>query len=488
MGSQPRIPKVFISYSWTSEEHKEWVRSLAVEPRESGVDAILDQWDLREGHDAHAFMEKMVTDPDIDRVILVCDARYVDKANARSGGVGTEAQIISPAIYESTDQRKFVAVVRERNADGQAYLPIYYGSRIYIDMSDAQIYPANFEQLVRWIFDRPVHVKPPVGKRPTFLEATDGPSLGSSASSRRALDAIRLQKAHSLGSTEDYFETCAIGLENFRIWGQGKHEFDDDVVASIEAFVPFRNEIIEVISALMRFERSEHSGQKIHRFLERLLTYYDVPSGTTQYGEWDFDNLKFVVHELFLYVMASALKSERFDIAQTLLGERYFLPANDMRPSRSVSFVEFRDYLKSLEHRNKRLKLRRLSVHADLLRSRCKGIGIDFRALGQADFLLFLRSCVDVLTNIEPNTWPRQWWPETLLFSRDYHGPAEVFARSESATYFNKVKGVIGVRDKAGLSAVLEALHSGQLNTPKWEFERVNTKTLLGFDKLATKP
>jgi hypothetical protein len=58
-------PKLFISYSWSSCTHEDWVLSLAGELRESGVDVILDKWDMKEGHDAHAFMEKMLTDPTI---------------------------------------------------------------------------------------------------------------------------------------------------------------------------------------------------------------------------------------------------------------------------------------------------------------------------------------------------------------------------------------------------------------------------------------
>jgi hypothetical protein len=49
------------------------VLRLAGELRASGVDVTLDKWDLKEGHDAHAFMEQMVTDPDIEKVIMVCD-------------------------------------------------------------------------------------------------------------------------------------------------------------------------------------------------------------------------------------------------------------------------------------------------------------------------------------------------------------------------------------------------------------------------------
>ena len=65
------MPKVFISYSWTSNEHQQWVLDLATALRDNGVDAILDKWDLKEGHDANAFMERMVTDETVEKVIGV---------------------------------------------------------------------------------------------------------------------------------------------------------------------------------------------------------------------------------------------------------------------------------------------------------------------------------------------------------------------------------------------------------------------------------
>ena len=66
-------PKLFISYSWSSPTHEQWVLYLASELRESGVYVILDKWDLKEGYDAVAFMEKMVTDPEIKKVVIISD-------------------------------------------------------------------------------------------------------------------------------------------------------------------------------------------------------------------------------------------------------------------------------------------------------------------------------------------------------------------------------------------------------------------------------
>ncbi|MGH7963417.1 MAG: SEFIR domain-containing protein, partial [Candidatus Binatia bacterium] len=128
-------PKLFISYSWTSEEHERWVIDVATALRDAGVDVILDKWDLREGHDAHHFMEQMVVNPGVKKVAMICDRKYAEKANDRAGGVGTEAQIISAEIYAKTDQDKFVAVLSERDSEGKPFLPAYYKSRIYIDLS-----------------------------------------------------------------------------------------------------------------------------------------------------------------------------------------------------------------------------------------------------------------------------------------------------------------------------------------------------------------
>ena len=148
-------PKAFISYSWSSDQHQAWVISLANQLRENGVDVILDKWDLKEGNDAIAFMEKMVTDPEVRKVIVVLDRVYAEKADDRRGGVGTETQIITPHIYKSVDQNKFVGVISEVNPEGTPYLPTFYSSRIYIDLSRDELFTANFDQLLRWAFDKP---------------------------------------------------------------------------------------------------------------------------------------------------------------------------------------------------------------------------------------------------------------------------------------------------------------------------------------------
>src|SRR5262245_27474731 len=136
-------PKAFISYSWTGSDHQEWVLKLATDLRESGVDVIFDVWDLKEGDDKYVFMEQMVTNPDVKKVLIICDKAYAEKADARKGGVGTETQIISAEVYDQVirigQQQKFVAIIAERDVAGQPYLPTYLKPRLYIDMSTTDL-------------------------------------------------------------------------------------------------------------------------------------------------------------------------------------------------------------------------------------------------------------------------------------------------------------------------------------------------------------
>ena len=47
-------PKLFVSYSWSNADHEAWVLALAVSLVESGVEVLLDKWQLRDGHEKGA--------------------------------------------------------------------------------------------------------------------------------------------------------------------------------------------------------------------------------------------------------------------------------------------------------------------------------------------------------------------------------------------------------------------------------------------------
>ncbi|OGR60668.1 MAG: hypothetical protein A2X36_09300 [Elusimicrobia bacterium GWA2_69_24] len=460
--------------------------TLATELRGVGVDVILDKWDLKEGQDANSFMERMVTDSSIRKVILVCDRAYAEKADRRKGGVGTEAQIISPEIYAKADQNKFVAVVTETNEDGEPFLPTYYRGRIHIDLSEDSIYAANFEQLVRWAFDKPLHIKPTLGKQPNYLSTQLLAAVPTAARFRRALETVRSGKEQAKGAIEDYFEDLCTGLETLRISGAAA-DFDEKVLGSLESFLPERAQFLELLLSIAKYRPSPDSWQQLHRLFENMIPYLFRPRTTNTWNEWDFDNFRFIIHELFLFAFGALLKHECFDGASHLLREGYYVKDNDeYGKSVMVSFDIFRQYARVFDSRNKRLNLRRLSLRADLLKKRSEGSGLEFRHILQADFVIWCRCTLDGLRNRRPCSW----WPETLLYAQSrYTGGQvfEIFARAESVSYFESMKTVLGIDKKGDLDILFSALKENGDLVPRWEFESFDPAILLGLEKLATR-
>lgn len=480
----PAAPKLFISYSWTSPEHEAWVLSLATELRESRVDVILDKWDLKEGQDANAFMEKMVTEPEVRKVILICDRVYAEKADGRLGGVGTETQIISAEVYAKQDQTKFVAVLPERDESGNAYLPTYYKSRKYIDLSGPDVYGRGFEQLLRWVYDKPLYVKPELGRKPKFLDEEESVSLQTTVVARRALEALKDGRQNWAGAVQEYFETFAENLERIRISkDSGPEDFGKAVLESIAAFLPYRNEVVGVVAAAGRYRPEERTWRILHGFFEQLIPYLDRPDGVVQWQEHYFDNFRFVIQEMFLRSVAVLIRVEDFGGVAYLLGQSFYVRPQGMgEESPMRPFTVFQRSLESLEPERRRRK--RLSLHGDLLMERNGGDGLTFQQLMQADLVLFIRDCLDSV-RIERS---QRWWPHSLVFSERQYGPFEVFARCESERYFESFKRVLGVGSPEEIRALKDAFGDRRLQAPRWDYVSVEPFVLMGASRIATRP
>jgi len=181
-------PRVFLSYSHDSEAHRAWVRVLAERLVQGGVEVILDQWDLPFGADVVLFMELGIRDA--DRVLMVCTANYVAKAEERKGGAGYEGMIITGHVARATGTIKFVPIVRDHA--GESLVPGFLAQRHWVDFRDDGLFEERLEELLRELHRAPRYPKPPLGRNPFAgpeLEGgakaqesptpTPGPSRGS---------------------------------------------------------------------------------------------------------------------------------------------------------------------------------------------------------------------------------------------------------------------------------------------------------------------
>jgi len=88
---------LFISYAWTSDAHREWVRLLASQIHQLGYVVQIDEA-VDYGSSLSGFMREVIA---ARHVLLVVDENYVDRADHKpDSGVGIETKWISGAYPE----------------------------------------------------------------------------------------------------------------------------------------------------------------------------------------------------------------------------------------------------------------------------------------------------------------------------------------------------------------------------------------------------
>ncbi|MDI9629455.1 MAG: toll/interleukin-1 receptor domain-containing protein [Acidobacteriota bacterium] len=113
---------LFISYAWTSNEHREWVRLLAAHLKAIGYDVLVDA-DVDYGDDLNGFMRRAL---DSRHVLLIVDDNYVIRADTvPTSGVAIENAYIE-RVYDSRPVT-WLSVAFKDNPYGR--LPAWLGSR-----------------------------------------------------------------------------------------------------------------------------------------------------------------------------------------------------------------------------------------------------------------------------------------------------------------------------------------------------------------------
>lgn len=470
--------RVFISYCWTSEEHVAWVAELGERLMSDGVDVVLDQWSLKDGQDLNAFMEQMVTDPTIKRVIVVSDAKYAEKANAREGGVGTESQIISQEVYNKVDQEKFIPVLRERNADGKPCLPVFLGSRKFIDFSEHANDAEPYDLLLRNIYDRPVRRKPVLGKPPAHLFDDSVVTIPAAQKGQRFRDIVTTGKGSPSAAFDDFAEQFLVNFEDLRLTYSHEQEttWCETMANNIERARAHRDVYVDTVRCGIMHVSEDWFVDALQRLLERLLPFQFRPKATGSFFKCSQDNYKFILYELFVYTMAVSIKAKRYEGARLLLDHRYFAPETlDSGRREAYSFAQFANYAESLEgHCADRGNTRRLSVMGDLLHDRASRNDIHFGDLVQADVICCLTRSVGR---------GGAWWPRSLVYS-DNIGKLELFARANDDNGFRPLKILLGCDTPQAMIARICSNEMSRIWNARETWGAVSITDLLNLDEL----
>ena len=161
--TESQVPRVFISYSWDSAEHKERVLELAFRLIDEGIDCHIDQFEPAPPEGWARWMHRQIESADFVLAVgtEIYQRRLEGKEKKGFGlGVTWEGKIITDSIYENPNaNRKFIPIVFA--IDDKQYISKVFGSVSFYDVSTNQGYDDLYRRLTAQNFiEKPIIGKP----------------------------------------------------------------------------------------------------------------------------------------------------------------------------------------------------------------------------------------------------------------------------------------------------------------------------------------
>lgn len=439
--TEDRVPKIFISYSWSSDA---LVLELAQRLISHGVEVVLDKWDLKEGQDKYAFMEQCVSDPDITKVLIVCDSQYAKKADDRTGGVGDETVIISSEIYGKMQQEKFIPIIAEKDIEGNPCVPVYIKTRIYIDLSDENKFEAEYEKLLRNIYEKPLYAKPKLGKRPEWLDEEKMDLFPLKDLIRQIRGSITEIKRKSCiaGFKAAYIDTMkAFWVKDVTPDQEYKLFLDTKPIRDL--FLDFVEVMAESDSDYA--ERLAEIFEEIFNTLTSIKTFEPTASSGC---DSDVDIYKIHMWELFICVITYMRYVDDYKSINTMLTYTYFLNENTLGGCNKIkNYTEFRHYSIPIETYYKprsEFKQKHTLLGDVIYNQREKTPIYSKKAIAETDIFLY-----QVYNGLnlpeETESWSYDYWFPTLyIYVRD---ASLEWERLKSKRYCKKMMDLFGAED-----------------------------------------
>ena len=436
-------PKVFISYSWTSTDR---VIELAQRLKHDGIDVVLDKWKLNEGQDKYAFMEQCVTDESINKVLMICDKTYAEKANERKGGVGDETMIISTEVYGKAKQEKFIPIIFERDENGNEYSPAYLKSRIYIDLTESEQYEKNYENLLRNLYNKPEYSEPPLGKMPEWLNEENV----SLSEIRTAVKQIQTYDGRNPSKLKYIIQKFNDDFVNILLEFTPKRgeNYDDRLLQQIDASKPLRDLFLDYVEALII--NGGDIGTIIGDFFEHIFNGTYIIEGSNSYRDSDFDFTFFLIWEMYICSTAVLLHYKNYQDLHNMLNRTYFLRENPINPNKQpFSFTKFRLLLNCYIEENIKPNSKTpdlFTLAGDIIVKRAKKPIITQSTMANADLILYQLSCI---YDFAEDLYHQKWFP--ALYPYWGIGKQEIWGRMVSQKHCQKLFPLFGVTQTRNL-------------------------------------
>lgn len=166
--------KVFISYSWDSEQHKQNVLAFAQQLMSQGVDVVLDQFEQFPAQGWANWMLDQIEESDY--VLIVCteiyNRRVRRKEDGRGKGVTWEGTIMTDVLYDDFHQNtRFIPVLF--SMEDMPHVPRFLGSVSRFVVTTKQ----GYTDLYRYLTQQPAVQKPQLGTVQTLQPEQASQSL-----------------------------------------------------------------------------------------------------------------------------------------------------------------------------------------------------------------------------------------------------------------------------------------------------------------------
>jgi hypothetical protein len=104
---------VFISYKWQDDAHNRWVERLATDLRLAGINAVLDQWEVKLGDSFTDYMTSKINEADVVLFVMTSKAvAAVESPKDKGGALKFEMQIAA-ARRIAGERMRLIPVYRE---------------------------------------------------------------------------------------------------------------------------------------------------------------------------------------------------------------------------------------------------------------------------------------------------------------------------------------------------------------------------------------
>ncbi len=210
----------------------------------------------------------------------------------------------------------------------------------------------------------------------------------------QAINAFNLQQPQATNLTRRFIQDFMTRLEAIDPKPTGP-DGDELFLKALEDSIPLVVEFLRVVES-SSINGSQPALEAIHDGFEKMLEHYNPPQGFSgTFYDADYDFFKFLGHELFVSMIALLIREEKWQIIGDLLEKSIYVNNTKTGTPGLMEYTEISQHLFWLRHRNERLNLRRVSLHADILEKR-HGEGalselVPIELFAEADYFLFLR-------------------------------------------------------------------------------------------------